>query len=219
MAVAFLQATGGFSNSAGTTIAATYGNPVAAGNLLVCSVTCDVNAALSVSDTVNSAWVAIGSLQVGLGVSQMFYKANSAAGTPTVTATSAGGAGSYRNIRIGEWSGVATSSPLNANNSTTGTSTTPAVNVTTIADHDLAVGGADVASVGSAGGSFNSRAVIDGNVLEDKLDQTPAGILSVAFSQTISSQWNAMGAAFLLAAAASVMRTFNAIPFIVGGGL
>lgn len=199
MTASFLQATGGFAATAGTTVAATYGSPVTAGNLLVCGIGCDVNATITVSDSVNGAWTAIGTRLTNSALnSQMFYKANTAAGTPTVTATC--GSGNYRNLRIGEWGGVATTTPLDANNGTTGSSTTPATTVTTVADHDLVVGTAYITNTAAAGTGFNSRVVTDGNVLEDKLDQTPAGALSVAFTQSPTGLWNAEGAAFLPAA-------------------
>jgi hypothetical protein len=47
---------------------------------------------------------------------------------------------------LGEWGGVATTTPLDANNGTTGSSTTPATTVTTVADHDLVVGTAYIAN-------------------------------------------------------------------------
>lgn len=206
--MAFKQATGGFSTTAATTtVAVAYTGPVTAGNLLVCGMGTDNPSAISVSDNINGAWTGIGTqLTNGALASRMFFRANTGAGTPTVTATT--GSGAYKNLRIGEWDGVATTAPLDASNGTTGNSTAPATPVTTITDHDLIIGTAYIANSAVAGAGFNSRVVTDGNVLEDKLDQTPAGLISVAFTQSPTGLWNAAGAAFLTTGAVAAVVPF-----------
>jgi hypothetical protein len=79
----------------------------------------------------------------------------------------------------------------------------PAVSVTSVADHDMIFGGTSVANTATVGSGFTSRTATDGNSTEDKLDQTPAGAVSVAWTQT-SGQWIASGVAFKLPTAAAV---------------
>lgn len=219
MAAVFEQATGNFGFTAGASIAQAYGSAVKAGSLLYAAFGTDNNTALSVSDSVNGAWTAVGAGNTvnGTLVTRAFYKLNSAAGTPTVTATHAGAGPTYKNLRIGEWSSVDTAAAPDTSNASTGSSVAPATSITTTVDHDLVVGSTYVTNTGAAGGGFNSRAVIDGNVLEDLLDKTPAGVISVAFTQAPSGAWCATGAAFLLATASAapvMIPSFQAIPFM-----
>lgn len=207
MAASFVKATGNFAATSSTTLAVSYSSAVAAGNLLVCKAQCDFNTTLAVSDSVNGAWTALGTRQflTGAGSVQLFYRQNTGAGTPTVTMTTGVSTG-YRNLIIGEWAGIAAVAlDTGTANGATGTSAAPAVIVTTVTDHDLVVAAVAVANTGAAGGGMNSRAVTDGNVLEDVLDKTPAGAQSMVFTQAPSGAWAVVGAGFLASVAADVM--------------
>lgn len=99
-----------------------YTSNVAAGNLLICIVHIYNNGGgpgtITVTDTLGNTWVqAAGGLAgyFGLGWTEIWYCANCLGGANTVTATcTANGSSNYPGITLFEYSGVATSSPLEA---------------------------------------------------------------------------------------------------------
>ncbi len=113
--VAFVQANSCTQKSA-TTVACTFTATVAKGDLLVANAvpmnTSASSFTLSVSDNKNGAWTkAAQCFSAYAGQADVFYFANSAAGTITVTTTSSTSTGLFE-IAIAEYSGIATSSPL-----------------------------------------------------------------------------------------------------------
>lgn len=101
--------------ASGTSDTLAYGSSVSSGNFLVLG--CRVGDAgaektISVSDSVNGSWTRACSRYVAShGQVEIWFFANSGAGTPTVTLSFGGGATSIR-YSIHAYTGVATSSPL-----------------------------------------------------------------------------------------------------------
>lgn len=99
----------------GTTITFTYGSAVASGALLVCFVGGEPASigSISVSDDVNGAWSQFSGSPVTTGsqdwIWAAFYRMNSGAGTPTITATY-NASSSGRGIVAGSYTGIATAS-------------------------------------------------------------------------------------------------------------
>lgn len=131
----------------GATLAVTLPNPVAAGDFIVATVSAQTSASaltMSVSDTLNGAFAGNAtapSCFVSYGTQEgLFFFANSAAGSDTIT-LSQSGTGSL-SIDVQTFSGVASSSPLDVAAAcgsivTTGTVVTPAI--TTTSANDLIV--------------------------------------------------------------------------------
>jgi hypothetical protein len=147
MAIAHVQSTKTHpaANVSATTVAATYPGAVTAGNLLVAFFTSDALGGPSgVSDSVNGAWTAASSNASWAVRGDIYFKANTGAGTPVVTVTWAG-AQANRCVYIAEYSGILTSSPndKNVGNGTATTTTTPTSNnvATPAADGELFFGG------------------------------------------------------------------------------
>lgn len=147
MAIALTQETQFWDGSTSTTTAKAYASNVTAGGFLWCYVAWKSSTATcTVSDSRNGAWTAVGSAQTGSGSlagwrCQMFYFPNAAAGATTVTATISASV-TTRGLAISEFSGVATSSPLDQSaygNSNSNGVTTPTV--TTLNADDLLVAG------------------------------------------------------------------------------
>lgn len=119
MAWAFVQkqqASGG--GASGSSIAATFGSNVTAGNLIVMCVTWDYSGAgdvTSISDTRSSTWTQIGATQQDTPNTQKsrFYYAQNipTSGAETVTVNFSNTPAS-RTIVVGEYSGIVTSSAL-----------------------------------------------------------------------------------------------------------
>jgi hypothetical protein len=113
---AFVQ--GASNSTSGTSMAVSYGSSVVAGHLLVGMFR--TAGTTSVSDSRNGAWTkAIGASDA---VNSIWYKANAQAGTTTVTASGTA-SGSIRAV-ISDYSGIATSAPLDGTSCSTGTGTT-----------------------------------------------------------------------------------------------
>src|SRR5205814_1128891 len=111
----YVQGTTATSNSASSTIVQTFGSNVTAGHLLVVAVTWQGNSAVSATDdrgnvyaVATSAYDAVNSQSLAI-----LYAANAASGATTVTA-SFGGATTptMQRMAIHEYSGIATTSPL-----------------------------------------------------------------------------------------------------------
>jgi IPT/TIG domain len=132
---------------------------VAAGHLLTCAITYGNpgGTTLAVSDNINGAWSVAGSVHFSTGISQttaLFYLANSKAGTTTITGKP-GSAGEYGAMDCQEWSGVATSSPLDQTAEQDGTTANPSSgSVTTTASGELILGDLENGYSPSAGSGF-----------------------------------------------------------------
>jgi unsaturated rhamnogalacturonyl hydrolase len=158
--IALVQHAAKDSGSASTSSVVVTLNGVGAGHLLTCGLTYGNpgGTTFSVSDNVNGSWLVAGSVHFSTGISQttaLFYLANSKAGTTTITGKP-GSAGEYGAMDCQEWSGVATSSPLDQFAEQDGTTANPSSgSVTTTAAGELILGDLENGYSPSAGSGFS----------------------------------------------------------------
>jgi hypothetical protein len=137
-----VQATGASETSTATSLTANLSTPSSAGHLLVLSAsvyTGTTNPITSVTDSGGNTWTKIGAFVVAGHNSdgEMWYAANAKAVT-TVTAHTTNPA--VVSMQVQEFSGVATTSPLDVSAGTANTSTSPSAGPVTPAATDLMVG-------------------------------------------------------------------------------
>ncbi len=180
-------------------------NSVASGHLLTCSITYGNpgGTTLSVSDNLNGAWAVAGAVHFSTGISQttaIFYLANSKAGTTTITGKP-GSAGEYGAMDCQEWSGVATSSPLDQFTEQDGTSANPSSgSVTTGTNGELILGDMENGYSPSAGSGFSlldtDTSAGTGSGLDTEYQiQTNAGSVAVTWGLAATG-WTAQVATF-----------------------
>ena len=157
---------------------------------------------VSVTDTKgNSYALAVGTTRSpGNNSLAMYYAKNIAAATTganTVTVTFNTGA-PLPDIRIAEYSGIDTISPLDASNGATGSGTAVSTAaMTTTAANELIVGGDQLAnSTNAVGTGFTQRVLTShSHVLEDRI-VTATGSYAVSATQTAGGYWTIVGATF-----------------------
>lgn len=189
---AFVQATGGFASTAGTSLAQAYGGAVKSGSTLICCADSSTAGGVqTVSDNLNGAWapVPLSLANDGARTAQIWYLRASVAGTPTVTLTVASNA-NYRALMVAEYSGVY---GVDRGASGTGTGTAESVVVPITILDDLAVGGTfSVNTVTPTSG--NDRVNTNGDHFVDTL--APAlGTFTFSFTQATGG-WSVAGASF-----------------------
>lgn len=199
------------ASATGSTIFGTYGSDVTAGNLLICCASFgDASAAITATcaDSLSQNYsVAVGPTRnanmLGGWTNYIFYFPNTAGGANTVTVT-ASDVLSFRRITILEYSGIATTSPLDVVAGASGNSSAPdsGTNTTTQAN-DLIFGYCLGFANISAGGGFTGRANLNANDESEDKDGASAGSYSAAFSGSGADEWIAQMAAFKQAAAAA----------------
>jgi hypothetical protein len=120
-------------------------NGVASGDLLTCSLTYGNpgGTTLAVRDSVNGSWSVANAAHFNSAMGQttaQLYFANSKAGNTTITGTP-GSASAYGAMNCQEWSGVATTSPLDKATQQDGTTANPSSgSVTTTSGGELILG-------------------------------------------------------------------------------
>jgi hypothetical protein len=184
-----------------------YGSNVSAGSLLVMSARVgdvDGDKTWTVSDSVNGSWTrANGVFLSGHGELEIWYFPNAASGATTVTLSFGGSASSIR-WSIHEYSGVATSSPLEQNNSASGANGLPNnYDVTTTAANQLLFGvlGLNVINTVSPEPDFTLRAQVPAApntryATQDRIVSS-AGTYAAEFSYSdTSNSWIAAVATF-----------------------
>jgi unsaturated rhamnogalacturonyl hydrolase len=203
--IALVQHAAKDNGTASTTSVVVTLSGVGAGHLLTCSITYGNpgGTTLVVSDNINGSWSVAGSVHFSTGISQttaLFYFANSKAGSTTITGKP-GSAGVYGAMDCQEWSGVATSSPLDQFAEQDGTAANPSSgSVTTTAAGELILGDLENGYSPSAGSGFSlintdtSPGTGSGLNTEYRI-QASAG--SVAATWTLSAtSWTAQVATF-----------------------
>lgn len=192
-APAHVQSPTPVTGSSGTTLAIAYGSNVTAGNLLVCHIYAN-HGISGVADSRSQTFTSAVNVTDGATYSlATFYYANTTGGADTVTVTFAG-AITYASLQCSEYSGVATSSPLDkfASNSQTtpgtGANAVTSGSVTTTTDGQLIVGWSTALTVGagttSAGTGFTGRTNVFGDTLCEDQVQTSAGGIAATFTTT-----------------------------------
>ncbi len=184
---------------------------VASGHLLTCSLTYGNpgGTSLSVSDNVNGAWSVATAAHFNSVIGQttaQFYLANSKAGTATITGVPAS-AGEYGAMNCQEWSGVATSSPLDQTMQQDGTTPNPSSgSVTTTASGELILGDLENGYSPTAGTGFSlidsDTSAGTGTGLNTEY-QIQASAGSIAATWTLApASWTAQTATFKAASGA-----------------
>lgn len=198
------------NDGSATTIADTFASAVGAGSTLWCVVSFDSAMTLSgVADSVNGAWtLAIGVTQTNnVERSELWYKANSAAGTPTVTATFATAA-DFRRITIEEVSGTANAAPEKVAASQGNSAAPNSGSQTTTVDGQFIAGGLQInaVSISNANGfTVRQLGTAQEAVLLDKIQAT-AGAIDVSVT-TSGGSWAALMATLKPTAGATVALT------------
>src|SRR6185369_6833411 len=195
---AFIQVASAVPQSGSvTTVQVTYATAQTAGNLNVVIVGCNDTAALvtAVTDTAGNVYnLALGPT-FGAGLSQsIYYAKNIAAAAPgvnKVTVTFSPGA-AFPDIRILEYSGIDSSTPIDVFAGASGNSASSATSaVATTNPTDLLVAGNMVVShVTGAGTGFTSRVITspDGDIAEDRV-VTATGSYSATAPLSPAGAW------------------------------
>lgn len=198
----FAQATSVFDSTAGTSTALAFGSAVGAGSILIAYTDFDAATTGSVSDSVNGAWTAIDTPENWSGTheGQAYLFVGTAAGTPTVTLTTAASSAS-RALLIAEYSGYGSleASGRAIGNSGAGTTwTEPSLTPSLSTDAVIALGRGQV-NPSAVAAPYTLRVHTNNVFLADHL--APTGGTPEAAVLTVSSGgWNAGLAALVLAA-------------------
>ena len=177
--IAFVQVNSAVPQAPSTTVAVTYAAAQTAGNLNVIVVGWNDTTAVvqSVVDSRGNVYtLAVGpTVRAGSATQSIYYSANIAAAPAngnTVTVTFAPAA-IFADIRIAEYRGIATTSPVDVVAGASGSSATANSGaVTTTNANDLLVGANTVQTITSgAGSSFTQRIITspDADILEDRI--------------------------------------------------
>ena len=203
------QAVGNNANTQNTSLSVPFLNATTAGNLIVVYVTPAPNqvGSISVTDSAGNTYSPATSTFTtgipGCGMSQeFFYAANISGGNDTVTATrsEAGGMG----MVILEYSGIAATSPLDAQAGTSQTSSCPwsagptSASFTTLNADDLIVSGASLSASSSwtAGTGYALRTASSNEfAIEDQIVSS-SGTYTGSFSISPNQSWIAAAVAF-----------------------
>jgi hypothetical protein len=174
----------GASNStSGTTMNVTYGSGVGTGHLLVGMFR--TAGTTSVSDSLNGAWTkAVGTSD---GLNSIWYRPNASAGTTTVTVSGTASA-SIRAV-IAEYSGVATTTPLDGTACNTGTGTSATTGSTaSVPAGELAFAGVGMfdspitVSAGTGATLRNQLTGANGTSADEDVASTTAGTQNKSFT-------------------------------------
>jgi hypothetical protein len=223
LTVALVQHAFNSSNAAVTSLTATFTNPVGNGNFVIGVITDGISTTFSGPSVIgdghgNAATALLDNNQYAGGPlsTAAFYYQNVTNGAQAFTLTS--GNQGFTAIGIQEWSGVATTSPIDVHNQTLspGTSATissPSVTTTVggdgiygyISGNTAAVGIGVLSSVGGSGATFtveNNDTTSNEQVFDSSAVQTSAGAVSASFTFTFSGQQSPIGIVAFKAAAA-----------------
>jgi putative surface cell wall-binding protein len=204
-AIALVQK-GTAATGAGTSITATLPAATTAGNLLVATVK-DINAGCATDNfSAPSGWVKAGHVCRGTaGPLELWYRPNTPAGaTSFVFNTGSSGANSL--ARVSEWSGAATTSPLDQSGTETSASASTTLGVSTngniAATGELAVTAFDTSSGLSnftPGSAWTSLSSDPGNGFDSdyRLNPSSGSVLSENPTSSPQTIWGAVIATFL----------------------
>lgn len=217
--VAFVQSTG---SSPGTATAPTlaFGSDNTAANLLLCLVTWDTaggRVISTVADSKTNTWT-LAKFQddtTNLQGCALYYAPNALAGPNTVTVTFNGSA-LFTGLIVAEYSGIATSSPVDgtpAGQTASGTTATDNVtsgNTTTSLAGSLILGvvvdtDGTATITGGTGLTKRGASQTSGLSLED-LVQGSAGAIAATWTRSVSGRYAAITAAFKAATTAPLPR-------------
>lgn len=166
----------------------------------------------SVVDTAGNTWTGVGTLvSSSTALTRIFFVANckASAGTNTVTMNIGGGANTA--ITIAEYSGVATSSPLNVTNQLTGTTSNPKLTtgITTTVAGDLIISALEW--VGTSALTAGTGFTRESSVLHTTNVQGMEDQITTA-TGTFTGDWTATAAQWALQVAAFKPNTGSSVP-------
>jgi hypothetical protein len=170
-APAFVQQNSGVPQSSVSSLSVSYKSSQIAGNTNIVAVGYNdsVHTISSATDSQGNVYsLAVPLSQVG-GFSQaIYYASNIKAGANTVKVV-LNGATPYVDLRIAEYSGLPTSSPLVAQSSVSGSGTSVTTPITAQAGNLLFAAGMTASSFNGAGAGFTNRVITnpDGDIVED----------------------------------------------------
>jgi fibronectin type 3 domain-containing protein len=203
IAIAYVQSNSVSPSTTVSTMSAPFTAAQAAGDLIVVGLSWGGGVTVSsVTDTKGNTYaLAVGPTTFSGAASAIYYAKNivaAAAGANTVTVTFSAATGTP-DLRIAEYSGINTTSPLDVTSASTGTSATSSSGAATTANaNDLLVGANAVLSgTAGAGAGFTSRQIstFDGNILEDRV-VSATGAYSATATLSSSAAWIMQMAAF-----------------------
>jgi len=208
--ITYVQSNSASPSTTVSTISTAFPAAQAAGHFIVVGVSWGAAASISsVTDTKGNTYtLAVGPTTFSGAASAIYYARNivaAAAGANTVTVTFNTATGTP-DLRVAEYSGVDTTSPLDVTAASTGTSATSnSGSATTTNANDLLIGSNAVLSgTQAAGTGYTSRQIsaFDGNILEDKI-VSATGAYSATATLSSSAAWVMQMAAFKAAGSSS----------------
>ena len=196
-AISFVQQNYAVPQSPQATVSVVFSSSQTAGNLNVVVVGWSDSVAVvgSVTDSKGNVYIRAVGPTVRPGLSQsIYYAANiagAAANTNTVTVQFSAPA-LYADIRILEYSGLATVSPVDVTAAATGTNATSSSGAATTTNANDLIFGANTVQTGtkSQGSGFTNRVITspDGDIAEDRI-VTTAGSYSAAAPLVVAGDW------------------------------
>jgi hypothetical protein len=211
MAIAHVQSATIVEGANVSSIQASFASPPADGNFLVVAVSAwngGTEAISSVTDNQSGNTYSLAVSQARPGDGKLFLyhcpNVNHDSGTFTITVTF-GGSGYYGSVAILEYSGVATSSPLDTTNSGSGTSTTPSSGSVSPTGTCLYLGAVypAVTTTITADGGWTQRQELESGEALSVIEQVTSGSLTAGWTLGSSGGWAALIAAFDEAAGAA----------------
>ena len=194
--VAFVQGTNSTPQGNAASAAATFASAQTAGDLNVVVIGWNDTTATvkTVTDSKGNVYtLAVGPTQItGTATQSIYYAANIAAAAAKANAVTVtfNGSASYPDLRIMEYSGAPTASPIDAAAGATGTGTAMTASVTTGNANDLILGSNYVEhSTTGPGSGFTSRMITaDADIVEDK-NVTATGNYAATAPMSPSGWW------------------------------
>jgi len=200
--IGFVQVNAATPQTPSTSVAVTYAVAQTAGNLNIVAVGWDntTSTVSSVSDSRGNAYAQAGTTVTGRGIRQaIYYAKNIAAGSNTVT-VSFNQATPFVDVRILEYSGLDTASPLDvtAGAAGSGTSANSGAATTTAANELIFGAGYTVSTFTGAGAGFTSRIITspDSDIAEDRIVTSTGSYSASAPNKGSSAAWIMQMAAF-----------------------
>jgi len=202
-AISYVQSNSASPSTTVSSIAVPFTNAQTAGDFIAVGVSWGSGVSISsITDTKGNAYtLAVGPTTFSGAASAIYYAKNiaaAAAGANTVTVTFSAATGTP-DLRVAEYSGVNTTSPLDVTAVSTGTSaTSDSGSATTTNANDLLIGiNAVLSGTQSAGTGYTSRQIslYDGNILEDRI-VSATGAYSATATLSSSAAWIMQMAAF-----------------------
>ncbi len=192
--VTFVQMNAADPQSSIASVPVAFSAAQTAGNLNVVAVGWNdtTSTVSSVADSRGNTYIQAGSMLTGSGMRQAIYYAKSiATGSNTVT-VAFNQAAAFPDIRIAEYNGADTSSPLDVTAGAIGTGGTPGSGATTTTSASELIFGAGMTTshFAAAGASFTSRIITnpDGDIAEDRSVST-SGSYSATATLSYSGGW------------------------------